>query len=240
MTTARSASVAPLGLGSADTAAVASLVAEPARAAMLDVLMDGGAHPAGELARRAGIAPSTASEHLARLLAGGLVDRAVTGRKRLYSLASSSVGELLEELARFAPPVEVVSLRSAARADALRAARTCYDHLAGRLGVGLTEALVARRALLLRDSSYELTVVGERLLSGLGVDVAAARTRRRSFARTCLDWSERRPHLAGALGAALANALLDRGWVERRPNDRGLSITSTGRASLGELGVECS
>ena len=219
-------------------AAVAALVAEPARAAILDALMDGRAHRASELARRAGIAPSTASGHLARLLSGGLVLCDVQGRERCYRLASASVAEALEALARLAPPARVRTLRAANRSDVIRTARTCYDHLAGRLGVGLTEALVQEGALVVRDASYELTAAGEKTLARLGVDVGAARARRRSFARACLDWSERRPHLAGALGASLADALLADGWVKRRPNDRGLSVTGEGTSGLRRLGVE--
>ena len=129
------------------------------------------------------------------------------------------------------------SLRGAGRGAALEAARTCYDHLAGRLGVGLTDALVANGALVRGDSAFTLTATGERLLDGLGVDVAAARAQRRSFARSCLDWSERRPHLAGSLGAAVATTLLDRRWLVRRPADRGLTVTAEGRAGLAALGV---
>jgi len=225
-------------LAEVDVAAVASLFADPARATMLDALMDGGEHPAGELARRAGVAPSTASGHLSRLLLGGLVSCAATGRERRYRLASPVIAEALEALSRLAPPVEVRSLRAADRGEAIREARTCYDHLAGRLGVRLTDALVERRLLIPRDTGYELRPAGELKLARLGVDVAAARRRRRAFALACLDWSERRPHLAGALGAALAGALLDHGWLKRRPNDRGLTVTEEGRASLAEIGVD--
>ena len=224
--------------GDADVAAVAALVADPARTAMLQALMDGGTLPSGELARRAEVAASTASEHLARLLAGGFVVCEVAGREHRYRLASPAVAETIESLARIAAPGQVLSLRGAGRAEAMRTARTCYDHLAGRLGVELTEALVARGALVVHDSAYDVTGSGERLLSDLGVDVAAARVRRRSFARACLDWSERRPHLAGALGAALADALLAGGWVERRPTDRGLRVTDAGRAGLAHLGLD--
>ena len=225
-------------LGDADVASVAALVAEPARAAILDALMDGGAHRAGELAQRAGIAPSTASGHLGRLLAGGLVACDVHGRERRYRLASAEAAEALEVLSRLAPSEPIRSLRSATRVEALRAARTCYDHLAGRLGVEVTEALVARATLVLRDGSYDVTEEGAALLMRLGVDVAAARARRRRFAAACLDWSERRPHLAGALGAALADALIGRGWLLPRPHDRALTITAEGRAGLRrELGL---
>jgi DNA-binding transcriptional ArsR family regulator len=229
----------PEAMGDAGIARVAALLGEPTRAAMLDALMDGSAQPAGELARRAGVAPSTASGHLARLLAGRLVVCEASGRERRYRLASAEIAEALEALALLAPESEIRSLRAANRNAALRTARTCYDHLAGRLGVSVADALVERRALLRRDTSFELTTVGETLLGGLGVDIDAARSRRRSFARSCLDWSERRPHLAGALGAELADALFSRGWLQRRPSDRALTITHEGAVGLQrELGVD--
>jgi DNA-binding transcriptional ArsR family regulator len=226
-------------VGDANVAAVAALIGHPARAAMLDALLDGGARAAGDLAHRADVAPSTASGHLLQLLTGGLVVCEAHGRERRYRLASAETAEALEALARLARPARVQSLRAADRAGALRDARTCYDHLAGRLGVAVTEALVDRGALVPRDACYDVTRAGEEQLRRLGVDVAAARARRRSFARACLDWSERRPHLAGALGAALAEALLARDWLRRRPNDRGLIVTPTGREGLATaLGVE--
>ena len=217
---------------------VAALLGDPSRATMLDALMDGRARPAGELARRAGIAPSTASEHLARLVAGRLLVVEPSGRERRYRLASAEVADVLEALSRLGSEEPVRSLRAASRRDALQAARTCYDHLAGRLGVTVTEALVVRDVLRVHDGSFELSADGEAFLADLGVDVDGARARKRVFARTCLDWSERQPHLAGALGAALADAVLDHGWVRRRPNDRALSITPAGIEALrGLLGV---
>ena len=202
---------------------------------MLDALMDGDARPAGELARRAGVAPSTASEHLMRLVEGRLLVVEPRGRERRYRLASADVTEVLEALSRLGSEAPVNSLRAAGRTEALRAARTCYDHLAGRFGVAVTEALVARDVLDIRDGSFALTDDGEVFLVNLGVDVAGARAHKRVFARACLDWSERRPHLAGALGAALADAALDQGWVRRRPNDRALRVTPKGAAELREL-----
>ena len=224
--------------GDADVAAVAALIADPARAAMLDALMDGRSCRAGELAARAGIAPSTGSGHLSRLLAGGLVTVEPRGRERRYRLGSPAVATALEALSRVAPAQAVRSLRSADRGAAIRAARTCYDHLAGRLGVDLTEALVRHDALVLRDTSYELTARGAETMATLGVDVEAARGRNRAFARACLDWSERRPHLAGSLGAALADAMIASGWLRRRPNDRALTVTAHGRTGLRRLGVQ--
>lgn len=224
--------------GEADVAAVAALIADRARASMLDALMDGGSCTAGELAARAGVAPSTASGHLSRLRSGGLVVYEVHGRERRYRLSSPAVATALEALSQVAPLQAVRSLRGADRGEAIRAARTCYDHLAGRLGVGLTEALVHREALVVRDTSYDLTASGAETMASLGVDVDAARSGQRAFARACLDWTERRPHLAGALGAALADALLASGWLRRRPNDRALTVTPGGRTGLRALGVE--
>ena len=222
-----------------DLAAVAALIGDRTRAAMLDALVAGDPLRASTLAGRAGVAPSTASEHLSRLLEGGLISCQASGRERRYRLASADVAEALEALSRVARPVRVTSLRAAGRGSALREARTCYDHLAGRVGVAVTEALVARRALILGDGSYELTRTGERLLVRIGADVASARARKRAFARACLDWSERRPHLAGALGAAVADALVANGWLARRPNDRGLIVTAAGAAGLrAELGLD--
>lgn len=223
--------------GEADVAAVAALLGEPARAAIVDALMDGSAHRASELARRAGVAASTASSHLSRLLAGGLVLAETRGRERHYRLASDATAEAIEALARLAPPTAIRSLRAASRGEALRRARTCYDHLAGRLGVALTEQLVEVEALVPGDTSYTLTPSGEELLARVGVDLERAQRRRRSFARACLDWSERRPHLAGALGAALADALFAQDWVRRRPNDRALLVTTVGERRLRRLGV---
>jgi len=219
---------------SADIARVAALIGDSARAAMLDALMDGSTRPAGELARCAGVAPSTASGHLSLLRDGRLVVRDVHGRERRYRLASPEVAEAFEALARIAPTASVRSLRSANRNAAMRTARTCYDHLAGQLGVSLTEALVQREALVLHGGGYELTATGQELLRRLGVDVAGARTQRRAFARACLDWSERRPHLAGALGSALADAAIANGWVLRRPSDRALTVTLVGATAMLE------
>jgi DNA-binding transcriptional ArsR family regulator len=239
-----SAPIAPVATGhvagDADVARVAGLVGDPTRAAMLVALLDGRPRTAGELGRLGRVAPSTASGHLARLLEGGLVTCEAVGRQRRYRLASPEAAELLETLARLAPAARPRSLRGADRAQALRAARLCYDHLAGVLGVAVTDSLMARGALepTADGSAFALTGPGERELAGLGVDVPAARARRRSFARSCLDWSERRPHLAGALGAGVADAFLRHGWVARRPDDRALVVTEAGRAALArELAV---
>jgi DNA-binding transcriptional ArsR family regulator len=225
--------------GEIDIAAVTRLFGDRARVRMLDALLDGQPHAAGELARRAGVAASTASTHLGRLSEGGLVVAEVRGRRRFYTLASPAVAEALEALGRLAAPDPVRSLAEANRAAALRNARTCYDHLAGRLGVRVTEALVERRALVPGDGAFELTSSGQRFLEGLGVDVVETRAHRRAFARSCLDGTEARPHLAGALGAAILAAFLEHDWLRRRPRDRSLSVTAQGRERFRlALGLE--
>lgn len=222
----------------ADIAAVAALLSDRTRAAMLITLLDGDAHSSGDLARQAGVSASTAGGHLGRLSRGGLVVSARHGRERRYRLASTHVAQALEALSLLAPPAEIGSLRTADRGSALRLARTCYDHLAGRLGVGLTDALLEQGALRAEDGGFALTGTGETLLIRIGVDVARARAHRRVFARACLDWTERRPHLAGALGAAVAEAIIGQGWVRKRPHDRALLVTPEGMARLRRLGVE--
>jgi DNA-binding transcriptional ArsR family regulator len=217
---------------------VGRLLGEPARAAMLDALLGGEALAAGELARVAGVSAPTASEHLARLREGGLVERVAAGRHRYYRLASPDVGQVLEALSLLAPVVParpVRSLRQARAEEAMLFARTCYDHLAGQLGVALHDELVARGALRPNGDGYLLTGAGERLLAGLGVPVAAARDARRAFARPCLDFTQRRSHLAGALGAAVCQRMLAEGWLVRRaPGQRALRLTGTGRAALAD------
>jgi len=210
-----------------DFAAVAGLLGHPARAAMVDALMSGEPVTAGELARTAGVGPSTASTHLARLVEGGLVAVEVRGRQRQHRLASTEVAEALEALARICPPTPVRSLRHASQRAALGHARTCYDHLAGVVGVGLADALVARAWIVPVGESYDLSPEGEAGLAGAGVDVAGARAGRRAFARACLDWTEHRPHVAGALGAAIATTALGSGWVRRRAG-RTLGVTDAG------------
>lgn len=219
----------------ADVARVASLMAEPARAAMLTALLDGRALAAGELARLAGVSPATASAHLSRLLDGGLVTVLRQGRHRYYALAGPGVAEALEALARISPRPAVRSLRAARQARMLADARTCYDHLAGRAGVDLLDRLVAGGFLRAGGEGYEVCPAGERLLADLGVDLPAVRRARRRFAPSCLDWTERRPHLGGALGAAITARLLELGWFERGAVRRALRVTELGRAGLAGL-----
>ena len=225
-----------VGRVATDFAAVARLLANPARSTVLDALMAGRPLAAGELARLAGVRPSTISEHLAMLVDGGLVVVVSAGRHRYYRLAGPAVAEALESFALICPTTPVRSLRQAAGARTLRVARTCYDHLAGALGVALLDSL-RDRDWLVPDTRGDgtmlaVTAVGEREFAALGVDVEECRRSRRQFARPCLDWTQRRMHLAGALGAGLATAVRERGWVTRTSVGRGLRITAAGSSGL--------
>ncbi|MEU1719200.1 helix-turn-helix transcriptional regulator [Nonomuraea sp. NPDC005692] len=215
----------------ADIAPVAALIADPTRAAMLTALLGGRALAAGELARVAGVSAATASAHLARLLDGSLVDVVRQGRHRYYRLAGHEIAEVLETLARVSARPPVRSLRQSRQARLLEEARTCYDHLAGRAGVALLDRL--------RGGGFydrqDLTSDGERLLTGLGVDVEGARRARRRFAPECLDWTERRSHLGGALGAAITDVLLERGWYRRGSVPRAVVLTDEGREGLAAI-----
>lgn len=223
----------------ADIAAVGALIGDGARASMLTTLLGGEATTAAELARIAGVSRSGASAHLRKLREGGLVVKEVAGRNHFFRLAGREIAEMLEALARVAPVGRPAGLRESEATRALKRARTCYDHLAGRLGVSVTEALVARRILRLQDGGFALTKTGSTWFEALGVDVPRVLAERRSFTRACLDWSERRPHLAGALGAALTDVALARRWVRRLPGGRALVVTPPGERWLrDELRVE--
>jgi DNA-binding transcriptional ArsR family regulator len=224
----------------ADTAAVGALIGDRARASMLNALMSGEAISAGELARVGGVSPSGATAHLRRLREGGLVVGEPVGRQRVYTLAGPELAEALEALALVAPPAPVRGLREARAAEAMKRARTCYDHLAGELGVAVTAALVDRELLARDDGGFAVTGPGGVWLRDLGIDLDALRRARRSFARGCVDWTERRPHVAGSLGAGIASAFFHHGWIRRRPGGRAVAVTAPGadwlERSLGVAG----
>jgi DNA-binding transcriptional ArsR family regulator len=224
----------------ADIAAVGALVGDRARAAMLNALMGGESISAGELARVGGVSAPGATAHLRRLRDGGLVVGETAGRRRVFRLASREVAEALEALALVAPPMPVQGLRGSKEAAALKRARTCYDHLAGELGVAVTNALVERDVLAREDDGFAVGRAGRRWLDDVGLDLDALRAARRSFARGCVDWTERRPHVAGSLGAGIATTFLARGWVRRRPGGRSVAVTAAGadwlERSLGVSG----
>lgn len=231
-------------LGMASTALfaeVAALAGDPARAGMLHALMDGRALTATELARVAGVAPQTASGHLGRMTAAGLVTPQRQGRHRYYRLASPAVARMMESIMEVAADRTPVRRRFAVgpRDAALRKARTCYDHLAGELGVALADALVARGYAELNAEAGIITAAGIAFLGSVGIDMEAMRARRPRAAshilcRPCLDWSERRPHLAGGVGKALCAHSLEHGWVRRIDGTRALTITAKGQRTLSE------
>ena len=221
-----------------DIASIGALLADDARASMILTLLGGKPISAGELARRAGISPSGASAHLKRLREGAFITQESAGRHRYFRLASAELAEALESLARVAPVRPVSSFRESEGTHALKRARTCYDHLAGELGVAVADALVERGVLTRTDEAFTVTDHGSRWLAALGIDTEAVAGSRRSFVRPCLDWSERRPHLAGSLGAAVADVFFARRWIRRLPGGRTVAVTPGGRAWLErELGL---
>jgi DNA-binding transcriptional ArsR family regulator len=212
---------------------VGELIGEPARTTILISLLDGNRLPAGELARLAGISAQSASAHLSKLVDGGLLAAQNNGRHRYYKITSPEVVHALEALGAIATlPRPASTFRSREELD-ISYARSCYDHLAGHMAVELTKALHNLKAIRSggpRD--YKLGPKGPRWFADLGIDVLALARSRRVFARRCLDWTERQPHLAGALGAALFSRMLDAGWIARRGGTRALRITHRGAREL--------
>ena len=239
--------------GDADIAAVAALMGEPSRAAVLIALVDGRALAASTLAIEAGVAPSTLSGHLARLVDGGLISVEPSGRHRYFRLANPEVAQAVEALARVAPSRPIRSLRQATHASAIRRARTCYDHLAGRLGVAICDSLLSSGVIKVetnrsevtdpivgagRSNRYVITEYGKEWLQNFGVELD--RTSRRPLVLYCLDWSEQRPHLGGRLGAAILNRFIELGWL-KQDERRVVRITKDGQTGLSrELGVDIS
>jgi DNA-binding transcriptional ArsR family regulator len=232
---AASAAYFRMMLGSQPSIAeVAALVGNPARANVLIALLDGRALTATELAFAAGVSPQTTSGHLAKLTGAKLLVLTKQGRHSYYRLASPLIGQMLEGIMAVAadgPP----RYRPRWRGDeALRTARTCYDHLAGRLGVALADALTQRDHVVLTEDGGMVTPGGEEFLQGFGIDIQAIGHGRRAFCRPCLDWSERRPHLAGTVGAALAGRCFQLGWITRVRDTRAVQVPASGRHGFAE------
>lgn len=227
--------------GDPDLASIGGALAHPGRAAMLMALLGGEQLTAGQLARYAEISATAASNHLRRLLELGLVTDERIGRNRLFTLATHDFADALEALARVAPVKPVRGLRHSHASEALRRGRTCYDHLAGRLGVGVTDGLLERAFLTKRRDAFTVTRSGRAWLAELGIDVEAVAQGKRSFARICVDWTEQRPHLAGGLGASLATTFFQRQWLRRLPGGRAVVLTQRGSEFLArELGLNAS
>jgi DNA-binding transcriptional ArsR family regulator len=213
---------------------VAALIGAPSRIAMLVSLLGGKALPANELASFARISPQTASSHLAKMVQGGLLIHESYGRHKYFRLASSEVAHAVEALLAIAPPKPIRSLRESDKLKALHYARTCYDHLAGKIGVALTDKFLELKLIEASGKDFILSETGRKRLIEFGVEIEGSTTRRRQFARQCLDWSERRYHLAGSLGAALTSRLFELEWIKNLSDGRALIITEAGIKGLSE------
>nr|WP_137391907.1 helix-turn-helix transcriptional regulator [Rhodoligotrophos defluvii] len=213
-------------------AEIAALIGDPARASILSALMAGRALTAGELAWHAGVSAQTASGHLGKLLAAKLICMEKQGRHRYYRLASAGVAQLLETLTVLAAAEPVGRRVVGPKDQALRLARTCYDHMAGKLGVALADALAARSYVVMDDDAAMITDAGRHFFHEFGLDLSSPSGSQRPICRACLDWSERRPHLAGRLGAALLARFLDLAWVQPVADSRALKLTGTGEREI--------
>ena len=210
-------------------AALAALLADPARAQIVYALMDGRALTAGELARVGGVTAQTASSHLARLTEGGMLTVERQGRHRYYRISGPDMATLLEQLAVVSGTLKPSQLpRTGPRDATMRRARVCYDHMAGQMGVELFSGLCATGRLKNDDHNVHVTDKGAAMLEAMGIDLDGLKTARRPLCRTCMDWSERRPHLAGGLGAALLSHFLSQSWAHRIDGARTLIFTSDG------------
>ena len=217
-----------------DLATIAALISEPSRASILSALMGGEALPASELAYRSQITPQTASSHLAKLVDGNLIEVAKIGRHRYYSLKNEDVAKIIESLQVIAPEQKSIVKANPKVPQKLRYVRTCYDHLAGKLGVSVTQSLLEDGYLSEAEDAYLLTTNGEKLMETWQIDIAELQKKRRKFAYPCLDWSERRFHIAGSLGAAIKNVFFENEWVKHVPHSRALLVTKKGERILKE------
>jgi len=215
-------------------AEIAGLVGEPARATMLSALLEGRALTATELAYAARVTPQTASTHLAKLAAAGLVALIRDGRYRYFRLKSPRVAEMLDGIMTVAIENRPRYRPLTRRARELSGARICNDHLAGRLSVDLTDSLIAHEYIEVGAEAAEITQAGTRFLTKFGVDLSAPGSGRRHFCRLCIDWTERRPHVAGAVGAALAKRCFDLGWTERMKHSSAVIVTASGKRGFRE------
>jgi DNA-binding transcriptional ArsR family regulator len=218
-----------------DIAMIAALLGDPARANMLTALAGGQALTAGELAREAGVTAQTASSHLAKLSAGGLIAGKKQGRHTYFALSGPDVAGVIEALSGLAARTGHTRVRPGPKDPAMRRARVCYDHLAGDLGVGLLDSLMRRGLIVGAGESLVLTKDGETFMTAMGLDVPALQKLRRPLCKGCLDWSVRRSHLAGALGAALLQRFFDLGWARREPGQRTVAFSPRGLEAFHEI-----
>jgi DNA-binding transcriptional ArsR family regulator len=218
-----------------DIATIAALLGDPARANMLSAMSGGQALTAGELAREAGVTAQTASSHLSKLSAGGLIEGRKQGRHVYYALSGSDVASVIEAIAGLAARTGHTRLRTGPKEPALRRARVCYDHLAGDLGVAMLDSLTHRAMIMGSGETLVLTAQGETFITALGLDLPALTSLRRPLCKGCLDWSVRRSHLAGALGAALLERFYSLGWAAREPGTRIVNFSPRGLEAFREI-----
>ena len=218
-----------------DISQVAALIGDPARANILTALMDGRALTASELAGEAGVGLSTASGHLSKLTDGQLIRPRKQGRHKYFQLADDDVAGVLEALMGLAARHGATRVRTGPRDAQMQQARVCYNHLAGRMGVQMYRALLARGALAERDDEVSLTAAGVSFANDFGIDVAALRDARAPLCRSCLDWSERRNHLAGSLGRAMLTRMEETAWIRRVPGHRVIRVTAKGERAFKEV-----
>jgi DNA-binding transcriptional ArsR family regulator len=218
-----------------DLTEIAALIGEPTRVVMLWSLIGGQARPASELAFYANVSAQNASAHLARLVEAGMLVVEARGRHRFYRLAGVEIAHAVEALAALAPSAKEMANLPSRQTPDLKYARTCYDHLAGRVAVEICAALKDKGFLAPVGADFEVTDKGEKLFHDLGIDVRELRQQRRAFARQCQDWSERRPHIAGALGAALLERMFQRGWIAQVRSSRAVRVTAKGREDVYKL-----
>lgn len=218
-----------------NVAMIASLVSEPSRAAILTALLDGRFHTASELAHMAGIKPQTASFHLAKMTEAQVVTVEKQGRHRYYGIQDPEVAQVMESLLSIAPPVPIKSFKQASENEAIRLARTCYDHVAGHLGVQIMDFFMQKGILSEDQDGLHITQQGVIFFADFQINLKNIRQKRRSFSHKCLDWSERRHHLAGALGSALLDRLFELHWIEHLPTSRAIRITDGGKRGFKEI-----
>ncbi|MCS0788444.1 winged helix-turn-helix domain-containing protein [Cytobacillus pseudoceanisediminis] len=217
-----------------NVAKVASLVSEPSRAAILTALLDGRYHTVNELAHMARIKPQTASFHLKKMLDAQVVSAEKQGRHRYYGIMNQEVAQVMESFLSIAPAAEIKSFKHASEDKAIRFARTCYDHLAGNLGVEITESLKRKGFIAEENDTFSVTEDGIAFFHSMQIDLTSLKKKRRSFSHKCLDWSERRHHLAGALGNAILEKFLEQNWIQRIPKTRAIKITPQGMKGFKE------
>jgi DNA-binding transcriptional ArsR family regulator len=215
-----------------DVSRIAQTIGDPTRIRMLVLLMEGRALTAKELAYGAGVLPATATSHLHKLLTDSLVQSRIQGRHKYFRLASPDVGRCIESLMAIAPARHT---NAGDVSSPMRSARFCYDHLAGRLGVEITRSLLDNKVLEPKQNAFNVTRKGDRWLTAFGIDLQQLRRSRRKFAPLCLDWSERKDHIGGALGAAIAQVMLDNHWLRRKKDTRIVTITTAGERNLQSM-----